>query len=283
MVGDWRVIGAVLVVLLAGCGGTVPQAEPSPSVVSPAPVPTDEPVPTPRPRVAPGVTATGIVDPLELSEAHDRYLDNRSETVRLTRTNRYTNGSLRDRTVQVSKVAADRHRFHTILSVEGPKARFFGPNGRGEFWSDGERMLQRFDRGNQSNYAVVVPADYEPQLSRPLVPSPGGGQVFFLATLGTFRVTDRTELNGTPVLRLAMTRFTQSDALAASESVSNPRNVSLTLLIDERGVLRRFALTYTAEKEGKTVHVRLTGEHRAIGTTEVSRPAWYDRAVNASG
>lgn len=283
MVRAWHVLGTVLVILLAGCGGTGQTGGQSPDPVSPAPVPTDEPIPTPRPRVAPGVTAAGIVDPLTLSEAHDRYLRNRSETVRLTRTNRYPNGTLRDRTVQVTKVAANRHRFHTIISVRGPHARFFGPGGRGEFWSDGERMLQRLVGQNTTSHSVTEPVDYEPQLSRPLVPSPGGGQVFFLATLGTFRVTDRSELNGTPVVRLEMKRITQPNALAASESVSDPRNVSLTMLVDERGVLRRFVLTYTAEQGETTVHVRLTGEHRAIGSTTVDRPAWFDRAMNGSG
>lgn len=274
---------AILVVLIAGCGGTIPRDGGSPSAISPAPVPTDEPIPTQRPRVAPGVTASGIVDPLELSDAHDRYLRNRSETVRLTRTNRYLNGRLRDRTVQVTEVAADRERFHTIITVHGPQARFFGPGGRGEYWSDGERMLQRLDRGDTTSYAYIGPADYEPQLSRPLVPSPGGGRVFSLARMGEFRVTNRTERNGTARFRLEMIELTNPDALAASESVSDPRDVSLTMVIDEHGVLRRFVLVYTADRGGTPLNVRLTGEHLAIGTTEVDRPVWYDRALNESG
>lgn len=278
----WAVTAAVLLVLIAGCGGTAGPATQSPTVVSPAPVPTDEPNPTQRPRLAPGLAPTGIVDALELSEAHERFLRNRSETVRLTRTNRYPNGTLRDRTVQVTRVAANRDRFHTILSVEGPEARFFGPGGRGEYWSDGERMLQRLVRSNRTSYSVTEPEDYEPELSSSLIPSPGGGRVYFLVTLGSYRVTHRWVQNGTEMYRIVATRVTDSDNIAASETVDNVRNVSLRMVIDERGVLRRFVLEYTAERTGTTLNVRLTGEHRAIGTTTVDRPDWYDRAINES-
>lgn len=282
MVRAWTVVVAGVAVLIAGCGGTVGPAGQSPTAVSPAPVPTDEPIPTQRPRLAPGMAPTGIVDPLTLSDAHDRYLRNRSETVRLTRTNRYPNGSLRDRTVQVTRVAANRDRFHTTVIVAGPGARFFGPGGRGEYWSDGEQMLQRLDRHNRTSYSVIEPDDYEPALSSPLIPSPGGGRVYFLATLGSYRVTDRWVRNGTTRFRIIATRITDTDTIAASESVGNVRNVSLRMVIDEHGVLRRFVLTYTAEQRGTTLTVRLTGEHRGIGTTVVDRPGWYDRAINAS-
>lgn len=283
MVRGLAVLAAALLIFLAGCGGTAAPGGGTSSAVSPAPVPTTEPIPTPRPELAPGVTAGGIIDPLELSEAHERVLRNRSETVRLTRTNRFPNGTLHDRTVQITLVGPDRERFHTIVTVTGPHARFFGHSGRGEYWSDGNRMLQWLVRNNRSSFAVIEPADYEPQLTRPLIPSPGGGQVFFLATLGSFRVTNRTTVNGTAIYRLEDTRITGTEALAASESVRDPRNVSLTLVIDERGLLRRFVLSYTAEQAGTTLDVRLTGEHRAIGSTVVDRPRWYDRAINGSG
>lgn len=278
----WAVIAAVLLVLIAGCGGATSPTRQSPTVVSPAPVPTDEPNPTQRPRLAPGLATTGIVDALRLSEAHERYLRNRSETVRLTRTNRYPNGTLHDRTVQITRVAANRDRFHTILSVDGPAARFFGPGGRGEYWSDGERMLQLLVRSNRTSYSVTEPEDYEPELSSSLIPSPGGGRVYFLATLGSYRVTDRWYTNGTTKYRVIATRVTDPDNIAASETVNNVRNVSLRMVIDERGVLRLFVLEYTAEGRGTTLNVRLTGEHRAIGSTTVDRPDWYDRAINES-
>jgi len=274
------VLLVVLLILLSGCGGTTDQGNRPTATVSAAPVPTEEPTPTSRPRLAPGLDPTGIVDPLALSEAHDRYLSNRSETIHLTRTNRYQNGSLRDRTIQVTKVAPGRERFYTAVSVEGPKARFFGDGGRGEYWSDGDRLLQRLVRQNQSEYAVVEPEDYNPQLSQPLIPSPGGGQVYFLATLGTFDITDRSIVNGTALYRLELRQLTQPDALAASESVYRPRNVSLTLQIDEHGVLRRFVLGYTAVQDRTTVEVSLTGEHKHIGTTTVERPTWYRFAIN---
>lgn len=270
----------VVLVLLAGCGGTIDQGSQPTVTISAAPIPTENPTPTPRPQLAPGLDPTGIVDPLALSEAHERYLRNRSETVHLTRTNRYQNGTLRDRTVQVTKVAQDRDRFHTIIEVDGPKARFFGDGGRGEYWSDGERLLQRLVRQNESVYSLVEPEDYNPQLSQPLIPSPGGGRVYFLATLGTFDLTDRRSQNGTELYRLELRQITQPDALAASESVYRPRNVSLRLLIDENGVLRRFVLTYTAVQEGTTLDVHLTGEHKRIGQTSVERPPWYPRAIN---
>jgi len=273
----------VLLILLTGCGGTLDQGSRPAVTISAAPIPTEKPASTPRPLVAPGVDSTGIVDPLELSEAHERYLRNRSETVHLTRTNRYQNGSLRDRTVQVTKVTPDRDRFYTIVSVNGPKARFFGAGGRGEYWSDGDRLLQRLVRQNQSAYGVVEPEDYNPQLSQPLIPSPGGGQVYFLSTLGTFDLTNQFTRNGTVYYRLKLREITQPDALAASESVYRPRNVSLILLIDQNGVLRRFVLSYTAVQGGTTLDVRLTGEHKHIGTTSVVRPTWYLRAINETG
>lgn len=267
---------AVALLLAAGCSGLA--GDPTPTV-TPAPVPTDTPVRTPVPALAPGVTADGVEDPLALVEAHDSALRGTSRTVRLVRTIRYPNGTLVARRVQVTRIAADGERFHTIIDTGGPEVTSF--RGRIEFWSDGSRLFQEITFDNRTSYAAMPLEAYERQSSIRIT-SPGG-ETFFLPVIAVeTRVTGRVTRNGTTLYRLEGTAA-RPDLLASATDADEPHNATLRALVDARGVVHEFRLAYDGTLDGRPVRVVLTGRYTGVGTTIVDRPSWYRAALNATG
>lgn len=272
----------IAIVMLAGCGsiaGSGVSDGPDRTALTPAPVPTELPSPTPVETVAPGVTRSGVIDPLALAEAHESYLASRSETVRLRRVVRYENGDLRSRRVQETRVSADRRRFHTVITVAGPQPPFFGD--RLEFYSDGQTLLQATFLPNRSSFYRIPLEQYRDQNDIDVVlSSPDAGTVFLLFAAVETRVTARIERAGRIRYRLRSTRLVRPGMLAEAEDVQNPRNVSLFAVVDERGVLMEFSLRFEATLDGRDVAVAKAGTHTAIGATTVEPPEWFANERN---
>lgn len=282
----WGTLLAVVVVF-AGCSGFA--GEPTRTrTVTPAPVPTAEPTP---PRLAPGLNSTGVYDPAELAAAHARVLGNTSYTVSVTQTIRHPNGTLWARRVITVRLAGNESRFFVRLAVSGPNAiGLLGePPARAVFWSaDNERIFRAFTRGNHTTYNTFRPR-FSPVVGRvgtadywEDIVVPGGqpyGDIAPLFAAVETRLTDRTVRNGTTLYRIDGTAFRDPEPFARSERVGSPRNVSLRAVVDERGMVRRYRLSYAAVIDGDTVRVRRSIRYTGVGTTTVERPPWYDRAL----
>ena len=275
----WFVL-VVIVVSFAGCSSiATPSTDQPPGAITAAPVPTNPAEPTPVPELAPGLTARGVVDPLALASAHETELSSHSETVRLRRVVTYADDELRSKRIQVTRVNANRSRFHTIITVDGSYPPFYGD--RLEFYTDGETLIQATVLPNQSSYFQIPLERYREQNSiQNVISSPDAGQVFLLFAVVETRVIARIERSGRVRYRLESTRLRRPGTLAEAEDVDNPQNVSLTAVVDERGILLEYTLSYNASIDGQPVTVVSSGSHSAIGETTVPRPKWVDSALN---
>lgn len=267
---------------LAGCGSIAvggPSPEPDGTTVTPAPIPTERPTPTPVDQLAPGLTGNGVVDPLALAEAHESVLSVRSETVRLRRDVRYVNGELRSRRVQVTRVSANRQRFHTAITVGGSYPPFAGD--RLEFYSNGNLLLQATFLPDHRSFFRLPLAEYREQNDVDVViSSPDAGTVYLLFAVVETRVTARVDRPDGTRYRVRGTQLVRPGTLAEAEDVRDPRNVSLSAVIDERGVVLDFTLRYDARIGNRSVTVVSSGTHTAIGNTTVPRPPWVATALN---
>lgn len=267
---------------LTGCGsipGDGVARDADQTGVTPAPVPTEVSSPTPVEALVPGLTRRGVIDPLALAEAHESFLASRSETVRLRRVIRYENGDLRSRRVQVTRVTADRRRFHTVITVAGPHPPFFGD--RLEFYSDGQTVVQATVLPNRTSFFRIPLERYRAENDIDVVlSSPDAGTVFLLFAAIETRMTVSIERSGRTRYRLRGTRLLRPGMLAEAEDVRNPRNVSLSAVVDDRGVLLEYSLRFDATLDDRNVTVAKSGSHSAIGNTTVEPPEWLARARN---
>lgn len=268
--------------ILTGCAsipGEEVAGDADRTVVTPAPVPTEVPRPTPVEALAPGLTRQGVIDPLAVAEAHESLLASRSETVRLRRAVRYENGDLRSRRVQETRVTGDRRRFHTVITVAGPHPPFFGD--RLEFYSDGQTVVQATVLPNRTSFFRIPLKRYRAENDIDVVlSSPDAGAVFLLFAAIETRMTASIERPGRTRYRLRGTRLLRPGMLAEAEDVRNPRNVSLSAVVDERGVLVQYSLRFDAILDGRNVTVAKSGSHSAIGNTTVEPPEWLGSEGN---
>lgn len=90
-----RPVAVCVLLVLAGCSGFAPPAEPTRTLTPAAvPTPSSTPPPTPTPGPPSGLTARAVVDPLELANAHQVALLGTSYTVRRRHVERYANGKV---------------------------------------------------------------------------------------------------------------------------------------------------------------------------------------------
>ena len=270
------VLAALALLLLAGCN-TAPTAPET--TVTPADVPGD-PDAGPTRALAPGLTEDGVADPLALSFAHDRVVGAASATAAFERTRRYANGTLYSYEYRQVAANANRTAVHSVLVERGPGATYFPEGGRAAFWTDGERYLQRVERGGNTYFGGVPAAEYRRQRQTPLPLLPGGGRALVLFDSVRVRVTGESVENGTRRYHLASVGTDDPGALAAVEQVRDVRDVSLTATVDERGVLRSYDLRYVVVRPDARLTVSVTGNFTAIDRTTVDRPAWYGEARN---
>jgi hypothetical protein len=81
--------------------------------------------------------------------------------------------------------------------------------------------------------------------------------------------------------RLVGTELVRPPALGSVGPGREARNASLELLVDTRGRIHRYDLSYTALVEGERVSVTQRSRYR-IGGVRVERPRWYGAAIAAT-
>lgn len=265
-------------VVLAGCGGLAGSTQPT-RTLTPVALPTDEPTPTPVEELAPGLTAAGVASPFRIADAHAGLLGDASFTLRSVRTVRTANGSLRARTTLTGAFAPGRRRYHVVLTRDGRDARF----DRLEDFSDGRRVLRAIERNNSTSYTVVRGPGGEPAHPRevlfvdPIFPS-------YVERLLEAIEAARVESVGGGPARTYRVRATavSKPTVAAAVEAGAVENVSLTLLVDERGLVYELRLEYATELLDTPVRVTRRFRYSAVGATTVDRPPWYAAAVNAT-
>lgn len=269
--------------VLAGCGGFATDGADR-QTVSPAPVPSESPTasptPTPAPTVAPGVTTRRLVDPVALAEAHAARLQATNYTVRVNRTVRHANGTLRNRRRKVTRVADQGHRYRRQITVEGrvapPPLR--SPPGRVEQWSNGVWLVSRVTAGGGTSYRTLDPRQYDQVRGyyRPL-PNPDALVIRLSAVETHVRAADGGGY------RVAATRLADPDRFALAERADDPRNLTLSLYVTPRGVVRAMHVEYEGTMAGEPVWVSRTVRYAGLGETTVRRPGWVDEARATAG
>lgn len=277
-----RSMFAVLLALslvLAGCSGLGIGGNETPTETStPAEVPTDAPTQTPVQQLAPGLTGGGVTDAFALGDAHAAVLDNVSYTVHENFTIRYKNGSIFNQVTTRVQIA-NNSRFYIVQDGLGPNV-----SGSGSFsaWSNGERVL--FAQTSNNNTSYNIPPGIEER--EPIPPQEAvraigidptnSEQIYGIFSSVETRVTDRTTRNGTTHYQIVATNVTNP---AAFDRGRNPRNVSLQALIDSRGLVREYQLSYTATLNGAPAQIHRQVNYSSLGNTTIERPPWYDEAI----
>lgn len=250
-------LALVALLVLAGCGGATDTAPP----VTPAPVP--EPTADAPSVRAPGLAAGGVANASRLVDAHASALAATSYTVERIDSRRYLDGSPRAHHESTVRIGADAYRY--VLDqrdyTDGePTVR------RTERWFDADRGFERTAVGDDVRYRRLDdPAGALPQATN----RRGLARLFALLDV---RVADRFERGGTTRYRLAL-------APDAAREIPPLRNISFVAVVDERGMVRSYDLTYLVSRENRTIRVTVAVEFSAIGQTSVATPDWVERAA----
>ncbi|MFB6123085.1 MAG: hypothetical protein ABEJ78_06475 [Haloferacaceae archaeon] len=243
-------LAVAALLLLAGCGGGA-----APSTATPAP--TAETPSAPGPADVAGVNDTAV-DASALVEGHRAALTNRSLTLDVVAVDNDTRTTLTERVESGGRPLL-------VRSASGNRSRTtYVANGT---------TYERLTRGNESSYrsanrtgASAYPASYT-----------GSRIVWQYMSTATYRPNGTTVENGTGLLALSATAadLNESALAAANVTVDTFRS---TAYVDDAGVVRKFTYRVEGTRDGvpfsQTLRVRVTD----VGSTDVPRPDWLDRA-----
>lgn len=274
--------------VLAGCSGFVgdgPGAEVggeasddggSAASVTPAPVPAA----TGTERLAPGLTDAGVTSASELAVAHNRVLRDRSFTLRTNRTTTYANGSVRSHTAGIVRVEPNGEAIGTRYERTGvPLIRLTSGSTivRSERWFGGEQGLAAVAYANGTREYYRQPANDGSVILRSFT-NDGERYGRLLSGVET-RVTGRVERDGTTLYRVRSSGL--SSGLVQFPRFESVGNGTFEGLVGPEGFVYHHRLTYTATTEnGSTLRITESRRYEEIGETTVSRPLWYDEALN---
>jgi hypothetical protein len=254
---------AVLIVL-AGCsavGGS--DTSTSPSALTPAPVPTGGP----DGALAPGLSASGVTDPVRLAASHRGRLLATNYTERTTTVVRAEGRTLTARNLSVRR-DGDTYLLGFELVGERRRESRSYQTVAAAVWSNGSAAVQRLtDRSNTTEYETVEAGFYR-SFARPNV------RLYAQVLEGTSpRVTPTGE-----GYRLSVTVESVPAAFGLRGAArTGPATVQATL--SPAGVLRRAVLTYPVTYTGREATLTHTLAYTDVGTTRVSRPAWFGTAL----
>ncbi|MFB6075464.1 MAG: hypothetical protein ABEJ89_10670 [Haloarculaceae archaeon] len=239
--------------LLSGCGGFGGSGDAGPT-------PTVTPVPPPEPTapIVPGVY-DDAVNGTAVVAAHHAALANRSFTLRRTLETR-ADGAVRYRQVADFRVGAGG------VPLAASQNFSFRSGGVATYaiWYDGNRtaIRQRAVDGTVTLDSYAGPPPVDPT-----------GRDLLSSLFASFEVYDVTPVEGGARLGGAVTR---PAAIPQPSSVGSLHNVTMTALVDERGVVERVAIGYDTTYRDTPIHVRFTMRVSRIGSTSVATPGWTE-------
>ncbi len=257
-------LAACLLAFTAGCSAGAPTP-----TVTPAPVPdSGEPTGT---GIAPGVSRAGITDPVRLEGAHRRALANTSFHRKTMLTVRQQGRTVRSsvETVQADTTAG---RYNVTLRERTSPDYSIRPfASRIQLWGNSSVRLVRFVRINEVNYRV----ERDPPRSTPIEELADSARAAALLDAFAVRVTGRTD-DG---YRLRSTRLLVPAALDTPSVFEGVHNASLTAVVTERGLVKRYRVRYEGEINDEPAVVVLTSRITSVGATTVEPPDWAAEAV----
>ncbi|UPW01498.1 hypothetical protein M0R88_05180 [Halorussus gelatinilyticus] len=227
--------------------------------------------------LAPGLNESGVTDAWTLAEVHADTLRNRSYTVVSNLTARGLDDDREATADATTRVTHDPTRLVRRSNVSGD-ARSIGLFGQDmAVWATENGTWYAVERANGTNYRKVA------EVVRPTYGSRTDRDTLFVlfSALDTELAGTLTE-NGTTLHRVNATGVLNPEALASELNADSVRNVSLTALVDERGVVHEYRVAYTATHGDRTTRIERTTRFVALGETSVERPAWVAEARNAT-
>lgn len=274
-----RSFALAVVVVLAGCNGFAGDPTATERLTPVDDIRTGESYP-------PGVDESGAVGPDALASSHTAIAEEQSYVLLSNRTVRYENGTLRSQ-LQVRVELASNRTFHVTTSTAGHAGpEFLGrPPATAEYWADGEVYLRYLQRDNESVYNTFQPPDrfvgtWEFWTRTVAFGGRAGSSERTIRNVfGAIptRITGTETRNGTTIYLLAGNRAT-SLAFAPQE-VQSADAVRLEAAVGADGFVREITLQYDAVIAGERVTVDRRISYLNVGSTAVSRPAWFDRAM----
>lgn len=270
------VFAAVCALVLAGCSGiTFDGSGASSGTVTPAPVP--EPAGSGSP---PGIGPDGVTNPSLVANTHGAVVKDTGYTVVSNRTVTATNGTVWS-DVQTRVATLPDGSFRADISIRGPRAPVMlgRPPARATFWSDGDKHLRKLERDNRTVYSEFTPDGFAGTMSFWVhwVALDGPPEQDAANLLESFRslTVERTE-DGYVVRGRGLT---PEESL--TERLDEPDDATLVARIRGDGLITSYRVAYTAETDdGTRVRVERQVRFEAVGETTVTRPEWYDRAVD---
>lgn len=267
-------IALALLVVLAGCsglpgsgtptdGGTTPTSTATTDTPTPTPTATQSPSPE---TVAPGLTESGVVDAWALAREHKTTLRSVSRTVQVERTVTAADGT----TLARVETTVDRSgplvpgTYRRTVSGSAPGS-VGEPTTDLAVWTNGTATVTKTGSGDAATYTNSS--------GRASVFGSDGTrwQTLFLLFTGTnVTVTDERTRNGVSAYRVESTGQPSGDSRFASYA-----NVSLTAVVSEDGIVRRYELSYDRSIDGRQVTVTESVRFTDLTSTEVTKPGWY--------
>jgi hypothetical protein len=263
----------VVLLVVAGCSGPLVGAgdeRADGETLTPVPVPDEVRGPD---ELAPGVTSEGVVDATRLARAHARVLANVSYTAHRNVTRRTRDGRLRSGTESVVRTTADRSRFRYTLTLRRDERRVI------DRFADGGRIYERERQAGETTYALLRGPDSAPLAPRDASFGDVSNRRGIANLFSRFRfvVAERVDRNGTTNYRLATPE---------PQAVPPAYDVTGSALVDERGFVREYELSYRIVRGGEggtqVTSVAVRVRFGDVGSTAVAEPAWYDEAVAAT-
>lgn len=252
-----RSILITVLVVLAGCGGFAGADQTPTETVTPVPVPTDGEL------YPPGISESGVSAGV-LVDAHERELGETSYTFVSRQRVVGSNGTMwtTNQTRQVGQDSYAGRIDHRV--VEFPLGRFSEPI---EYWGNDSVYASRRILTDQTEFYGWERTDQPPRnvTSLPLLE-----RTLDATQVGVVRRSDGVTLVGSELRR--------PDRLPNPPYLTEPRNVSVTVRVSERGAVTSWQLAYDATLVNQTVRVTRETRLTAIGETEVRRPEWVDTA-----
>jgi len=268
---------------LAGCGSVVPGGEAAPETTYAPPEETDV-LPYP-----PGADGDGVADPNALAEAHAEVVENRGIHTR-ERVLVYENDSdtLHSSRAVETWFGPDRSTYRVDATLRGARRPVANASDRRisryDLWGDDDRVY-RFRRvGFESRYERIVTRSDEPIAPQAFAdyaatPDPAVPELIVRAFAGVAigTVTELNESDGVERYRYEGTTLANRDVLRYDER-QRIGNVSLTAVVDERGLVHELELSYELLRGNTTLRVHHEYEVVARGSVDPPRPGWMARA-----
>lgn len=236
---------------LAGCPGFVSQDEPT--------------------QLAPGLNATGIEDPEELSRAHAAQLRSTSYTAERIVTRTYANGSHYSELRVRTEVAENQTTLYSNLSGVYPGV---SANSNEEFRSE------TYSNGNQTWVAQTTSDGREVQEVGDNYPTSGidasnPDQLYTIMSSFSTSIDGEIERGGSTLYYVRSTDF-HTEYLNLSNDLENIEDGQFWAYIDSNGLVHEYELTYTASpsQSSERISVKVHVEFTDVGSTEVSKPQW---------